>query len=409
MSIALAGPEPPCSYCGQPFSVEPALASTIAELRQTIAGRAAAAEQLIGRQARLGREHGLGVLIPPLSVWLLATFTIFGMIDTPGVSIGELLSRPGPGDPTYKAWLLTALAAALGIVLIGFGVAVIRARGVVRRAFPRPPVADGRPPRCRVCNGELGEDGQVRQCGYCGADNLVLGRYQEADRELAAALAARRRELDKTLEARSRAVWRTVTIGTWLSLAVVLGSWVVLLLGPFRPAAFYAAAGAVGLGALLVAIGMLRPIPKIRTLSEALAGDRLVIDGEELTVLGSMTLPAPADGQPGYKMIAARSDGGATMAFDEPIPDEGDLTYLPLTPGGAPFEAAEAGALIELSVSRQVDTGPLAGATPFGLWRGGDAAVWLGRPAPGAAPLFSASTPRRKPRADVAFRTAVSQ
>ncbi len=342
--IVLCAASPPCRYCGSPSPLDEAVAQRVAGVRARVAAQEARSQQLIGKQAELGRSHGVILLIVMCVLWAL----IFGFgwaTFEPPEKLGFFELMAGGSalrsvDALALYWLTWLTMTGVGLSSVGYGASMISMRRMTRFALPRAPLVSGAPPRCRVCGAELGLQGRVRRCGYCSADHLVMGeRYQREDTHLDAELARVERALDSTLEKKVQRVDRWL----WVFTAVM-----PIVSVPVVPIAAFTLQApprglvmlpliALALGFLLVLVGSVMSVPDIRTRAATRPGDTLLVQGQPLSVAvrirfglwpfaGQLFLcregGAPLEGvfvggdeEPCYRM--AFDSGGQAMSADE--------------------------------------------------------------------------------------------
>ncbi len=335
---------PPCRYCGSASPLSDAVAQRVARVRAKVGSQEARSQQLIGKQANLGRSYGVGLLVAMMILWLLI-FLVGWWTFEPPEDVGFVALMAG-GDALQsldirgRYWLTWVTLAGVGLTTFGYGVAMIVMRRMVRFALPRAPLASGAPPRCRVCGAELGLEGRVRRCGYCAADHLVMGeRYQREDSRLDRELSRMERELGATLERRVKRAdqWLWLFSGVMPLLAVVFVPAAAILLDAPTTGLVLLPLLPLGFGIVLVAIGTVMSVPEVRTRQEARPGDTLLVQGQPMQALsrisfglwpfsGDLFLCRGGEGahegifigrddEPCYRV--ALESGGAAMRADE--------------------------------------------------------------------------------------------
>ena len=274
LPVVLSGPTPPCSYCTAPAPFSAEVEAKVARVRSRVAGLAARSQQLVGRQALLGRDTNLWMLVPQLLLWVVAFALLwwtFGGDDTV--------------DMAARFWLLFATTTGMGASLVGFGITMIHARRMSTFALARPPLVDGQPPRCRVCGAALAQEGRVRRCRYCCSDHLVTGEhYRTADNDLDATLKRIGRELSSTLQDKAaladKLYWH---LAGWPPLVLVVAVPIAALTMAPSNALLPLPIGLWIIGLLLVGVGSAMKVPAIRTREEAKAGDTFIVEGLHFT------------------------------------------------------------------------------------------------------------------------------
>ena len=367
--VVLAGPAVRCEYCGSDDPLPATVRERVESVRLRVAKRSAQEQQLVGKQARLGRTYGVEFLIIIATLWLIAALFLYFMIDTPrGMSVRQLLfdvhlPSDRADDAAAKWWIIFILCSGFALTMFLYGLSLIFLRRVVRHALPMAPAAPGGAPRCRCCAADLPATGSVRRCGYCGADHLVLGeRYQREERSLEQALAQIERTADKTLAVRQRRADRLARFAALFPMVIALASPVGLALGASRPDLWLIPGVLLVAAVVVFAIMSAIHVPAVRTLHETLAGDRLMLAGKVhrvSTTVGYMT-------RGGYTPIHLLTPQGAdpaqiTHAMVLDLADEQKIGLFEVRASGEPLPRTDAEPQLELGTpSRQTTDGPFA-------------------------------------------------
>ena len=295
--IVLSATSPACRYCGSDSPIDAAVSQRVAAVRAKVMSQQARGQQLVGRQASLGRAHGVSLLIAMMALWAFI-FLIGWFTFAPPEALGFIALMAGGDslesvDIRARYWLSWISLAGVGLTTLGYGISMLSMRRLVDLALPRAPLFAGAPPRCRVCGAELGQHGRVRRCGHCAADHLVTGeRYVREEARIDGELARMQRVLDATLELKVKRAdqWLWVFSGLMPLISVVLVPAMALLLGAPTKGLVWLPLLPLAIGIVCVAIALSIRVPEIRTREAARPGDTLLVQGQPLQTLARLSV-----------------------------------------------------------------------------------------------------------------------
>jgi len=169
-------------------------------MRAQLSSRDATSRQLTTKALVEGDSlHGVGLITIVICWALFGGVGLYLSVDH-DVPLGRFVRS---GEPATRWWLLWSIAVGLSTSLALLEAGVARIRGLGAEALPAPPIAEGKPPRCRYCAAELPPGTALRRCGHCQSDNLVItGHYLRAERNLDRALDAIVQRFDTNLQKR---------------------------------------------------------------------------------------------------------------------------------------------------------------------------------------------------------------
>jgi hypothetical protein len=358
----------------------------VAGVRAKVASHAARSQQLIGKQANLGRSHDVSLLIVVLILWILIFVVGYFNFDPPeNLGLFQLMA----GGPALKSvdslalyWLTWLTLAGIGLTSVGYGFSMISLRRMVRLALPRAPLISGAPPRCRVCGAELCLEGRVRRCDYCGADHLLMGeRYAREDARLDGELARMETELNATLE---RKVQRADKLLWWFSGLMPIVSVpaipvaAFLLDAPTRGLVVFPLL-ALALGLALVTVGALMSVPNIRTRGATRPGDVLLVQGQPMKALARIKFGVWPFA--GTLFLCHAGDSALEGVFI--VDDEQPCYRVTFDGGGSPMTAQEVerAKVAGVVAPESWHTFDISGADDLGGSLRGATAVWYYAPA----------------------------
>jgi hypothetical protein len=299
-------------------------------------------QQLVGKQARIGRTHGsLAFFALILPIWLLVWALTYFSIPAPdaGPFASFLFEARAPEeafDPVpAKWWVLWGFATGLSLSAVLYGWALIGVRRVVRFALPMAPAAAGAPPRCRGCGAELPPSGPVRRCGFCGVDHVVMGeQYQRFEATLEGALGQMETRLEVSLADRVGKAGRAVVLAGTLPILLAVLSPAGLFLGGTRPTLWAVPACLFLLGMALFFTASRIPVPEVRTLEEVRAGDEILVYGRPSAVRAVFDLHpnSPLSGT-----VAILDGPTRALCFGRGADDRFEALLFRLAPGGEPW------------------------------------------------------------------------
>ncbi|MFP6686920.1 MAG: hypothetical protein VB934_19515 [Polyangiaceae bacterium] len=347
--VVLASASPPCRHCGSQNPIAPEVEAQIAPIRARLGQQSAREQPLVGRQAEAANFYDVSSLFAFSVLWIL--FFALGWLWTSGnlpESIGSLEvffseKRYTDIDIRLHYYLHWAMFTGYGLMLVAYGITMIRMRRLVRFALPRRPLSPGRPPRCRICGAELGEEGRLRRCAYCRADHVIRGEaYQREDTRLEAELTRVEEQLDTTLKDRERSADKLLgPLTGCVPLMVMFCAPAASFLLPHTDRVWTSLpVGLLLLGLLLVLVGRAMPVPEIRTRHFVRPGDTLLVDDRRARVVACASMGRLITFPAQLLFIAAPNDPNAPLEAIFVESDGEPCRRLELEAGGAPLTPA---------------------------------------------------------------------
>ena len=193
-----------CRYCGDTQGIPGRVTDALNRFSDLIANLPAAHRQFqentLRRFVTDGGKHRrmlLGVGWGTAGVWIL-----FALVEI----FSTLAREKSQGINVTFVGVVTGLAV-LSIVS-GYVLAYFIKRTAGTYTLPMralAPVISGSPARCRLCGGDLPEEGIVRRCRYCGTDSVVVGtQLAAAERAAKDALQQARDSVRQSTETAAR-------------------------------------------------------------------------------------------------------------------------------------------------------------------------------------------------------------
>ena len=399
VAIRVAGPESPCTHCGEASPLAEEVSASIERLRTDLLRHRAGAQQLAGKERMLGHSGAVAALVAMATLWLfLGLILWFTPAPLPqGLGLRQFLFEPAyrasgeiAGPVIVRWWLLFTIACGLSLNLFLWAGYRLRVARVASTTWPRPPAASGLPPRCRCCSADLPQEGSVRRCPCCSAEHVVLGeRYQRHQASLAAALAALRAQVSQTLADRERSLQRLGSFTLFAPLALLPLFAGALFAPATYPTLWVAPLAALAMAVALVLFGAAMAAPRVRVLDELHPGDGLLVAGKRYEVHGRTATLKPGSGSLSVYFLGAPADA-SELAIVIALREEGfeGQTYA-CQRGGAPWSAhPDGGATLEKLVTTPAS--PLRGRSSIAVEAAGGEPgplrLWATRPREGDVP-----------------------
>jgi len=357
--IVISAKKMECPFCGSDEPLNSGIAQRISRLRDKLKQRNAREQQLIGKQSRLGRSHGFGLLLVIVFIWIL----IGGWIciafyhptypDQEPVPLGEFLFKERQPVEEFDSvtagwWVIWLITTGFSFSIALYGATMVSMRRIVKFAFPRAPSFPGAPPGCRCCGADLPEKGAVRRCIYCNADHLVMGkRYQKVEKSLEQALSEIEEQLENTLAKRSRRANRAMMWGLTLPIVLPVCAPVGFFLGGTKPVLWGVAAFLLLFGVLMLIIAGFMGFPKLRTPSDVRVGDEILLHGKSFRAIASLNSNWHISKNNTYStnitILVGGSDGKKQYAIQFEFADDDVMQpYLfKIQPGGDPLSTGK--------------------------------------------------------------------
>ncbi len=348
--VVISRPALHCPSCGHARPFPETLAAAVERLMDKLRRTPAREQQLVGRQARLGRSYSPAFFLTAMVIlWVLVGGIVALTIPLPqDISLGSFLFQPrtAAGDfdtAVAKWWSLWSIFTAMTFSFALYARAVLKIRKLVTFALPQTPAAPGRPPRCRCCGADLpAGTAALRRCEFCGVDHILQGsHYQEADARLEDALARMEKSLDVTLATRNRRAQRAVALAGILPVITGVLMPLGLFWGATRPVLWLVPFLLLAGGVLLMVLAYRHAVPAVRAIDDIVPGDTVSVKRVpyQVEAVFNIDLNAPISGI--LAILAPQPDTRARFGLhiDRDLEDNLTAAFFTLAPGGEPLPA----------------------------------------------------------------------
>lgn len=397
MPVRVAGPPLACPYCQSPQPLEPRLAARVEALRTKLGSHDGREQLLMGRQTQLAGSVGCMYFAMTSSAFLLFLAPVPLYIELPADRSWLWFLQTVHVTPTDGSiglntwwWYLTFLLFGWSLVLLTTALTAVRVRRVVRFALPLAPVGADRPPRCRVCGGELPAQGAIRRCPYCSADHVVTGqRFQRQQAQIEGALDQIEARIETSLGARERAAEWTMAFAVVFSALGILGAAVgAIFFDATQPSLLIGPLVVIPLSLLLYLLqSLLVRIPKIPSITDAVPGSEVRIRGTSYQVLDYLNWWSGNPDELRFPLLLLGHGDAPQLALKGQW-EEGVLLgqVLELVPSAPPYAGEELSSFDPHEHSRL----RLPPKTPIRVaGKAGQLRLWIGDPEQGMAPTLT--------------------